>query len=304
MNRRDVLGVLAIAGAAPFMRQASAQAQPTRFQLACMTLPYAQFPVERAFTGIAAAGFQFVAWGTTHQNSPGRKDPIIAADAPASQAQRLSSRCRDLGLQPVMMFSQIYVAAPESIAVHTRRIEQAAAAGIKFVLTFGGIQAGEQESWIRNLKQLGPIARDSNVTLVIKQHGGNTGTGAQCARIVADVGDAGVKICYDAGNVLDYNNDDPIADIQTCWKDIRAFAIKDHRNVPKDEDCGPGFGEIDHYKLLTPVMRTGLVMPLAFENIFEPLLARPADPARTDALARRSREYIDSVLRGLQQTIA
>jgi len=49
-------------------------------------------------------------------------------------------------------------------------------------------------------------------------------------------------------------------------------------------------------------MKTGLVMPLAFENIFEPLLRRPTDPARTDALARRSREYIESVLQGLQRT--
>jgi sugar phosphate isomerase/epimerase len=303
LRRRDVLKAMAGAGAAPLLQQASAQTQATQFQLACMTLPYAEFPLERALTGIASAGYQFVAWGTTHQNSPGRKDPIIAADAPASEAKRLADHCRALGLQPVMLFSQVYVAAPDSVAVHTRRIEQAAAAGMKFVLTFGSIKAGEQESWIRNLKQLAPIARASEVTLVIKQHGGNTATGAHCARIVTEVGDPGVKICYDAGNVLDYNNDDPIADIQTCWKDIRAFAIKDHRNFPKDEDCGPGFGEIDHYKLLAPVLKTGLVMPLAFENIFEPLSRRPTDPAGTDALARRSREYIESVLRGLQQTV-
>ena len=97
--------------------------------------------------------------------------------------------------------------------------------------------------------------------VVIKQHGGNTATGAQCARIVREVGDDGVRVCYDAGNVLDYENQDPIADIQKCWRDIRAFNIKDHRNTPKDEDCGPGFGEIDHYKLFAPVMRTGTHNP-------------------------------------------
>ncbi|HUS07878.1 MAG TPA: sugar phosphate isomerase/epimerase [Bryobacteraceae bacterium] len=303
LHRRDALKVLAGAGAAPLLQQASAQTQATQFQLACMTLPYAQFPLERALTGIASAGYKYVAWGTTHQNSPGRKDPIIAADAPASEAKSLADRCRSLGLQPVMLFSQVYVAAPDSVAVHTRRIEQAAAAGIKCLLTFGSIKAGEEEAWIRNLKQLAPIARASGVTVTIKQHGGNTATGADCARIVEKVADPGVKMCYDAGNVLDYNNNDPIADIQTCWKEIRAFCIKDHRNFPKDEDCGPGFGEIDHYKLLTPVLKTGFVMPLAFENIFEPLVRRPTDPAGVDALARRSREYIESVLRGLQQTV-
>ena len=300
-SRREALGGLAAAAAAALTPPLQGEAKPTEFQLACMTLPYAEFPLERALSGIASAGYKYVAWGTTHKNSPGKKDPVIAATASAADAKRLSDRCRDLGLQPVMMFSEIYVAAPESVPVHTRRIEQAAAAGMKFLLTFGAIQAGQQEMWIRNLKELGPVAEASGVTIVIKQHGGNTATGALCARIVKEVGAPGVKICYDAGNVLDYNNDDPIADIQTCWEEIRAFAIKDHRNTPKDEDCGPGFGEIDHYKLFAPVMKTGLVMPLAFENIFEPLVPRPKDPARTDALARRSREYMESVLRGLQQ---
>jgi hypothetical protein len=99
---------------------------------------------------------------------------------------------------------------------------------------------------------------------------------------------------------MDYEGHDPIPDIQQCWRDIRAFAIKDHRDWPKDEDCGPGFGEIDHYRLFDPVMTTGLTIPLAFENIFEPLSPRPRSAEAVDALARRAREYVASVLAGLQ----
>lgn len=136
--------------------------------------------------------------------------------------------------------------------------------------------------------------------IVIKQHGGNTATGRDCKRIVREVADGAVKICYDAGNVFDYENDNPIADIHSCWQDVRAFAIKDHRNWPEDRDCGPGFGEIDHYRLLTPVANTGLDMPLVFENIFEPLVARPSTPEGIDALAGRAREYVEPVIRGIQ----
>ena len=296
MTRRDALKTFA---AAPAALSAAAGA-PTNFQLGCMTLPYAAFPLERALEGIRKAGYEYVAWGTTHQNAPGRREPVMAKDAPPAEAKKLADRCRSLGLQPVMMFSDIYVAHPDSVKVHTRRIEQAAAAGIKIVLTFGEIKAGTEDIWITNLKQLGPIARQNGVLVTIKQHGGNTATGKDCLRIVQQVNDTGVKMTYDAGNVLDYNNDDPIADIQTCWHEIRAFCIKDHRNTPKDEDCGPGFGEIDHYKLLTPVMNTGLTMPLAFENIFEPLVPRPTDPAGVDLVARRSREYVQTVLAGLR----
>jgi hypothetical protein len=82
---------------------------------------------------------------------------------------------------------------------------------------------------------------------------------------------------------------------------VRSFCIKDHRNWPKDEDCGPGLGEIDHYRLLQPVAFTGLVMPLCCENIFAPLVPRPAAPEGVDAMARRAREFLEIVIQGLQR---
>jgi len=296
LSRRHWLAAAAAAIAAP----AAAAASPTRFQLACMTLPYGAFPLERALTGIAGAGYRHVAWGVNHRDTGGVNRPLLDVQAPAAAAAKLAARCRDLGLEPVMMFSTVHLEAPRALDAHLRRVEQAAAARIPFLLTFGKTEPGQYADVIRNLKGMAAPARDAGVTVVIKQHGGNSGTGAACARIVAEVGDAAIKICYDAGNVLDYENSDPIPDIQTCWRDIRALAIKDHRNTPKDEDCGPGFGEIDHYKLLRPLLNTGLTLPLACENIFEPLVPRPATADGVDGLARRAREYLESVLRGLQ----
>ena len=199
-----------------------------------------------------------------------------------------------------MMFATVHLEAANALDAHLRRIAQAAAARIPFLLTFGKTAAGEQDSFIRNLKAMAPHAQSAGVTVVVKQHGGNSGTGAACSRILREVSEPAVRMCYDAGNVLDYEKQDPIPDIQACWRDIRAFAIKDHRNTPRSEDCGPGFGEIDHYKLLRPVMNSGLTIPLACENIFEPLLPRPASAAGIDALAKRAREYVETVLRGLQ----
>jgi sugar phosphate isomerase/epimerase len=274
-------------------------APPTRFQLAGMTITYSQFPMERALAGIRKAGFQYVAWGTTHPDANGKRTPIIDWREPASKARQIASICRNEGLTPVMMFSMVNLEAPDALEAHARRIDQAAEASIPFLLTFGRTERGLYDSAIKTLKHAGPLARKAGLLVVIKQHGGNTATGADCSKIIRDVADEGVKMCYDAGNVLDYENNDPIADIQQCWRDVRAFCIKDHRNFPKDQDCGPGFGEIDHYKLLTPVARTGLTMPLAFENIFEPLVARPATAEAVDALNRRAREYVESVIAGL-----
>ena len=272
----------------------------TLFQIACMTLPYSQFPLERALTGIRSAGYSYVVWGTTHRENNGKEVPVIASDAPPARAKELAARCRDLGLIPLMMFSGVYPEAANAIEILTNRIRQASAANMPQVLTFGHTEGSDRKLWTERFKKLGPIARDQGVMIVVKQHGGNTGTGAACAEIIREVADEGVKVNYDAGNVMDYLKIDPILDIQKCAEEIRSFCIKDHRHFPSDQDCGPGLGEIDHYKLLHTVAFTGLKMPLCCENIFAPVIPRPTVPEGVDALARRAREFLEIVLQGLQ----
>jgi sugar phosphate isomerase/epimerase len=284
----------------PRAERADDRGKPTEFQIACTTLPYARFPLQRALTGISAAGYRCVAWGTTHQEEGGEPVPVIAADAPPAQAKELGKRCRDLGLQPLLMFSGIYPEAPDGLRVLEARIRQAAAGGVPQVLTFGHTRGGNRALWIERFRRLGPIARDHGVTVVVKQHGGETGTGAACAEIVRAVADEAIRVNYDAGNVMDYLDVDPILDLRSCAGEVRSFCIKDHRNTPRDEDCGPGFGEIDHYKLLGLVAFTGRTLPLCCENIFAPLVPRPSEPGGIDALARRAREFLELVTQGLQ----
>lgn len=295
MDRRQ-FALAAVAGLAA----RPALPRPTAFQIACMTLPYSRFPLARALAGIRSAGFRFVAWGTTHREN-GRDVPVLAPDAPPAAAQELAARCRDLGLEPVMLFSTVYPEHRDGLERLTARIRQAAAGRVPQVLTFGHTAGGNRKLWVERFKALGPIAADHGVTVVVKQHGGETGTGAACAAVTREVGHPNVKVNYDAGNVLDYLNADPIPDIKACADEVRSFCVKDHRNWPADEDCGPGFGEIDHYRLLHPVAFAGRPMPLACENISAPLLPRPETPEAVDALARRAREFLEAVTAGLQR---
>lgn len=309
-SRRSFLrqGLAAATGAllAPSMQRGFAgdgtapRGKPTEFQIACMTLPYAQFTLERALQGIREAGYRFVAWGTTHRNGDGKDEPLIAPDASPEQARDLAARCRDAGLQPLMMFSMVYPEHDDAERVFQRRIAQAAAAGIGQVLTFGHTDGARHGVWIERFRRLGPVAADSGVTIVVKQHGGTTGTGEACARILREVGHRAIRMNYDAGNVMDYLDVDPLPDLKACRELVDSLCIKDHRNWPRDEDCGPGFGEIDHYRLLDLLAFTGRTIPLCCENIFAPLVRRPNDPAAIDALARRAREFLETVAAGLQ----
>ena len=301
INRRECLRSAA-AGLAALAMPRTSQAddrQTTRFQIACMTLPYSRFSLARALSGIKSAGYRYVAWGTTHREGSA-SEPILTPEASPDRAKALGQRCRDLGLEPLMMFSGIYPESPEAQDVLMSRIRQAEAAGIPQVLTFGHTKGGNRTLWVERFKKLGPAARDHGVTIVVKQHGGETGTGASCASIVREVADEGIMVNYDAGNVMDYLDVDPIPDIKACADVVRSFCIKDHRNFPKDQDCGPGFGEIDHYRLLHPVAFTGRNMPLCCENISAPVIAAPEGPEGVDALARRAREFLEIVIRGLR----
>jgi sugar phosphate isomerase/epimerase len=276
---------------------------PTRFQIACMTLPYSPFSFQRALTGIRGAGYRYVAWGTTHQED-GKRVPALAADATAAQARELATRCRDLGLEPVMMFSMIYPEDPRGLEVLRQRLVQASAAKVPQVLTFGHTRGGNHQLWIERFKQLAPVAHDNGVLLVVKQHGGETGTGAACAKITREVNHAHIKVNYDAGNVMDYlaGKVNPLTDLAACADEVRSFCIKDHRFFPPPhQDCGPGLGEIDHYRLLHQVAFTGRTIPLCCENIFAPRVLRPTKPEGIDALARRAREFLELVIDGIQR---
>ena len=109
LSRRQFMATTTTTLAAAQFPVRAEGAEPTEFQLACMTLPYSHFPLVRALKGIKAAGYKHVAWGTSHRETPeGRRIPVMATDAPTAKAKELGQHCRDLGLSPLMMFSTIY----------------------------------------------------------------------------------------------------------------------------------------------------------------------------------------------------
>ena len=114
------------------LARAMPSANPTRFQIGCLTLPYANFSLDRALEGIVRSGCKYLGFGTRHQQKA-----ILEVDAPPAEASRLAERVRSMGLTPLLMFSTISVEAPNSIPAHLSRIDQAAAARIPYLLTFG-----------------------------------------------------------------------------------------------------------------------------------------------------------------------
>src|SRR4029453_1315106 len=108
----------------------------------------------------------------------GNPVPVMPGAPPPEKAKKLGKVCRDLGLEPLMMFSIVYPEHADGLTVLKNRVRQASAAGIPHVLTFGHTDGAKRKLWEERFKELAPMAADANVTIVIKQHGGDTGTGA------------------------------------------------------------------------------------------------------------------------------
>jgi sugar phosphate isomerase/epimerase len=285
IDRRDFLrlGAAGLSGLAFEAKQpgcfASAQEPkktPTQFQVGCTTLPYAGFPLERALKGIQAAGYKHVALYTAHKED-GKSVPVIAPDDSPEKAKGVGQRCRDLGLEPSFMFSGIYPEAKNGLEVLTQRLKQAGAGKIAQVLTFGHTKGGNRAVWVDRLKKLGPIARDQGVLLVVKQHGGETGTGTACAEITKEVADEGVKVNFDAGNVLDYLNVDPIPDLKACADEVRASASRTTGTSPRTRTADRASGRST---TTSCSMRSvdGPAHAAACENIFAPLVPLAQGP--------------------------
>src|SRR6266508_1258006 len=135
MNRRDFLMTSTASLLLPAFARAQAKKEKTKFQVACMTYVYSRFPFERALKGIKEAGYTYVALGTSHPVD-GKNVSILSHNDPAAKAKEVGQKCRDSGLEPLMMFSNIYPENPMGLEILKNKLNQAAAAKIPQVLTF------------------------------------------------------------------------------------------------------------------------------------------------------------------------
>jgi len=278
-----------------------------RPKLACMTLPYSELPFRRAVEGIAKAGYEYFAFGLTHEGIE-TPDPVD----PEAKVLEYGTMLSDNGLAPVLMFGpKGGVSGDDGAELYQRRLDQARLLGVEHVLAWGPweykswpdekhppeVWQAMVDEWFDAMAPVVAHAESVGVTLVAKPHTGVTAHGELCRQAVQRMGSPNFAICYDGGNVHFYEGLDPAQDIKICAEVTKALCVKDHTGA-RANPLFPciGEGDVDHEAMLRALVQYDFTGPCAVER-FEGEHKKPQmPPDLIDELAAKSLRHLESAV--------
>lgn len=255
----------------------------------CWTRPWAQYDYRAGFDAMAEAGFKYVAL-TGAKTRIGRVIGMETTLAEASEVGR-EARQRKLAITTVYGGGVALEQGPQGLR---KLIENCQAAGAWSVLLSS---IGDEKTYrdcCRTVASCCDFAAEKKIAIVLKPHGGTTGTGPQLRDAFEQVHHKAFTIMYDPGNIYYYSDGklDPVADCQAVLGVVTGISVKDYRR-PKDVALTPGTGQVDFPGLFRALRRGGFTHgPLMIETL------KPGGPAETLAEAKKAKQFVERLVAG------
>jgi len=257
------------------------------WQIGCWTRPWAKYDYRVAMDAIAEAGFKYI--GLTGAKTKTRR--VIAPTTTIDEAKEVGeeARERDLTITNVYGGGIPLDKGGESLR---KMIDNCAAAGGRSVLLAHMGNEETLEACCKTVAQCCDYAADRRVVIVLKPHGGTTGTGPQLRKAVEQVGHKNFTVMYDPGNIYYYSNGevDPVQDAASVDDLITGMSVKDYKH-PKNVALTPGTGQVDFPALMARLGKGGFTHgPLIIETL------APGDPAQTMQEAKKARKFVEQLV--------
>ncbi|MFV1967757.1 MAG: sugar phosphate isomerase/epimerase family protein [Pirellulaceae bacterium] len=299
MTRRDFIrrvGALGAAGMFPLPAIGACQEtlppylKDEGWQIGCWTRPWAKFDYRVAMDEIAEAGFRYMAT-TGAKTSTGR---VIAPGTSLAEAERVGEEARQRGLT-------ITNAYGGGIALHegrdplTKLIDNCAAAGARSVLIAHMGDKNTYDAHCLAIAESCEYAARHKIVIVLKPHGGMTGTGRQLRNALERVNHGHFTLMYDPGNIYYYSDGeiDPVQDVAHVAGLITGVSIKDYQH-PRNVALSPGTGQVEFRELMVKLRNGGFHHgPLLVETL------APGDQADTRNEATKARKFVETLVRGI-----
>ncbi|GIP33300.1 sugar phosphate isomerase/epimerase [Paenibacillus sp. J2TS4] len=274
-------------------------------KLACMTLPFANYSLERALEGMARAGYRYLSFGLPHAGMevPDESDP--------ASVERLSRLFEQYRLEPVNLISTNQLAPGQTLERARIRFETARALGVKELLSLGtwgyrqfpDVPVPEEElarlneRFVSRFQEIAELAERYRILVTIKPHTGNTATAAHMKQTLEAIGSEYIQGSYDPGNVHYYEGIRAEEDMPLIADRLQSFIVKDHRGARSNLDFPiPGDGEVRFVELFGQLKQSGFTGPVIVERV-DGTADRPWLPEEVEERLYQTRVRIEQWLK-------
>jgi len=248
----------------------------------------ANWPLDQALAAIQSAGYTL-----TGLLSRTRAEPFIGVEATPAYLAELKRRLAASGLMANLGALHSRHTGPLDVAIGEVRqqIDNAHTLGLTDVMSFGVDQPAEFDHYLAVMRDAASYAAERGIRLVMKPHGGISGSAAEILAVIRAVAHANFSIWYDAGNIIHYTGKDPVAEIAPLAGHITGFCAKDCADLRGDVMIQFGTGRVDFRAVFRALQAGGFNGPIMVE-----CCQVGATPEETTANAQANREFLQQVL--------
>jgi sugar phosphate isomerase/epimerase len=273
----------------------AAASPPARWPIGCFNRPWTKWSYDEALDGTKAAGYTL-----TGLLSPTKDDVFTSANASPEYLAALKAKIAARGLRVNMTALRVKTALPlaEAIADTRLQIAHGHTMGVQFALTFGEDKPERYAHYFKIMADAAAYAQERGINLVMKPHGGGSGSSQEIITAIKTVGHPNFKIWYDAGNIIYYTGKDPVAELEPLLPHVTGFCAKDcsvatgpDGKRKADVMIQFGTGRVDFAAVFRKLKSGGFNGPVMVE-----CCQIGATAAETTAHARANREFLEKVL--------
>jgi sugar phosphate isomerase/epimerase len=185
-------------------------------------------------------------------------------------------------------------ASQEDIVRQVRRqIDHAQFLNLEWLLSFGFDKEGDHEKFYQAMTDAADYAQERKIKLVLKPHGGGSGSSEEILSCLKRVSRPNFKIWYDAGNIIYYTGKDPIEELKPIAEHVTGFCAKDCSGMKGDVMIEFGAGKVDFRGVYDELKKAGFNGPSFVE------CAGGKSLAEVTASARANRLFLEKIFASL-----
>lgn len=240
----------------PWMQQFNTHTQP-------ITTPQkANWGVDVALAGAEKAGYKYFGYLTTMPD-----DPFNGSNATPEYLAALKKKTKAHHLKATMCALRQKDSLPldEQIKDVRKQVDNAHTLGTEWLLTFGVEKPEHYETYYKVMADTADYCADKKIKLVMKPHGGGSGSSEEILRCIKAVNKPNFKIWYDAGNIIYYTGKDPVEELKPVAQYVTGFCAKDCDKQKGDVFVQFGEGKVDFKAVFTELKNAGFNGPVMVE---------------------------------------